>query len=156
MIELSLFSIVVCGIFNVLIGFVWYHPKVFGTYWMKASGISPETAEKGKKMMPVAVFCAFLAAMTIAWVLGFLGIAIGVYDWVGAVFDLALWVWLGFIAPILLGAVLWEGKPFKLYLVNSLYWLLALIVMSLVLFYGSVSPTPMQDEAHSQEASIAE
>ena len=33
----------------ILVGFVWYHQKVFGTAWMKAAGVSEESA-KGANM----------------------------------------------------------------------------------------------------------
>lgn len=36
-----------------LIGFVWYNPKVFGTAWMKEAGV---TMEDGKKMNMPLVF----------------------------------------------------------------------------------------------------
>ena len=36
-----------------LIGFIWYHPKVFGTTWMKAAGI---TEEDGKNANMALIF----------------------------------------------------------------------------------------------------
>jgi hypothetical protein len=33
-----------------LVGFVWYHPKVFGTMWMKTIGIVADESQKGNML----------------------------------------------------------------------------------------------------------
>ena len=43
------------------------------------------------------------------------------------------WNWLGFIAPVTLGSVLWEGKPWKLWVLNNSYQLLTLLLMGVIL-----------------------
>jgi hypothetical protein len=134
MFEISFWPILAAGIANLIIGFVWYHPKVFGTSWMRMANISPEAMERGKKRMPVVIIVAILAAMLAAYVMNHFGIAWGVYDWIGAV-ELAFWTWVGFVAPVMLGVVLWEGKPLKLFFVNSLYWLVSFVVMAVILFW---------------------
>ena len=144
MVEVSIWPILICGIAAVAISYIWYHPKLFGTYWLKASGITPEAAERGKKRMPFLILGGFLSAMLVAWVLNFVGIALGIFDWPGAILDLALWVWIGFVAPILFAPVLWEGKPFRLFLVNAGYWLVVLITMSMILLLGSQLLAPTQ------------
>ena len=119
-----------------LLGVLWYHPRTFGTAWMRMVNITPEMAEKGKRRMPLMALVGFLAAMLIAWVMSYVGVLLGVYDWFGAV-ELGFWCWLGFVAPTALGTVLWDQKPFKLYLINVLYWLVAFILMALVLVLGT-------------------
>jgi hypothetical protein len=136
MIEVTFWPIVAAGIANVLIGWIWYHPRVFGTTWMRLANVTPEMAERGKKMMPVSVIVSFLAAMLVAWAMNAIGVAFGIYDYVGAVVDLALWTWLGFVVPTTLGAVLWEQKPIKLYLINVSYWLVAIVAMAVILVIG--------------------
>jgi Protein of unknown function (DUF1761) len=39
------------GLIPLVVGSVWYNPKVFGTVWMKASGMTEEKAQSGN--MPV-------------------------------------------------------------------------------------------------------
>lgn len=99
---------------------------------MRMSNITPEMAERGKKRMPLMALIGLLASMLVAWVMSYLGVLFGVYDIVGAAV-LGVWCWIGFVAPVMLGAVLWEQKPFRLYLINSLYWLVSLVVMSVIL-----------------------
>lgn len=134
MIAVSFLPILFAGIANVAIGMIWYHPKVFGGMWMRLSNITPEMAERGKKRMPLMAIFGLIASMLIAWVMSYVGLALGIYDWVGAVFELAVWCWLGFVAPVMLGMVLWEQKPVKLYLINVLYWLVSFMVMAAILF----------------------
>lgn len=43
------------------------------------------------------------------------------------------WNWLGFVAPVTLGAVLWEGKHWKLWFLNNGYYLVTLLLMGAVL-----------------------
>lgn len=77
-------------------------------------------------------FIGLLAAMVVAYVMSYVSLAWGFYDWIGAL-ELGFWCWVGFIAPTMLGMVLWEQKPFKLYLINVLYWLVALLVMAQII-----------------------
>lgn len=41
--------------------------------------------------------------------------------------------WIGFIAPVTLGIVIYEHKSWKLWLLNNGYWLISLLVMGGVL-----------------------
>ncbi|MEK7092886.1 MAG: DUF1761 domain-containing protein [Patescibacteria group bacterium] len=122
------------GVANVIVGFIWYHPNVFGGTWIRFLNLTPEMTERGKKSMLVRVLVAFLASMVAAYVMRFIGVALGVYDWVGAV-TLGFSCWIGFVAPAMLGTVLWEQKPIRYYAIVSGYWLVAFIVMALVLLY---------------------
>ena len=132
MYEVTFFPIVVSGIVTVVIAFGWYHPKVFGSAWMRMTGITPEAAERGKKRMPVAVAAAFLASMLVAYVMNHFGITWGVFDVIGAI-ELGFWCWVGFVAPTMLGMILWDQKPVTLYLINTLYWLVAFVAIAITL-----------------------
>lgn len=134
MVGVDFFSILSAGIVSLVLGFVWYHPSVFGGAWTRMTNLSPEAVERGKKRMPIMAFFGLLAAMLIAYVMNYFGMAWGVFDVIGAI-ELGFWCWLGFVAPTMLGVVLWEQKSFKLYLINASYWLVALIAMAIVLVF---------------------
>ena len=51
---------------------------------------------------------------------------------VAGAWQLAFWIWLGFIATVMLGSVLWQGKPWKLYILNVAYQLVSLFAMAVV------------------------
>lgn len=128
----DLWPFVAAGAFNVVLGFIWYNPKVFGTAWMQMAGATPEMMERGKKRMPLSTGVAFLASVLIAYVMSYFAYAWGVFDWVGAL-ELGFWCWAGFTAPVLLGSVLWEMKPVKYYLINAGFWLVSFMGIALIL-----------------------
>lgn len=132
MIEVSLLKILASGIAAVILGFVWYHPRVFGSAWMRLVNMTPEMAERGKRRMILNVLLGALSSMLIAYVMVYIGIAWGFYDWIGALV-LGLWSWIGFVAPTMLARVLWEQSPFKLFLIDASYWLIAFVMIAMIL-----------------------
>jgi hypothetical protein len=105
-----------------VIGIVWYGP-LFGKQWMKLSGV-----KANKKDMVLRNLGGLLSAVLMAYVLStFVGLGLS-----GALL-IGFWIWLGFFATSSLGSVLWEGKSFKLYLINNGFNLLALLTMAAIL-----------------------
>ena len=86
--------------------------------------------------MPYMAIVALLAAMLVAYVMDYFGIAWGVYD-VPTAINLGVWCWAGFAAPTMLGMVLWEQKPVRYYLIVAGYWLVAFITIAIILVLGS-------------------
>lgn len=99
---------------------------------MRLTNITPDNAERGGRRKPAYTFIAFIAGLVAAYILNLLCIAWGVSDLAGAV-QLAFLIWLGFIAPPMLGSFLWDHKPFALFCINAGYWLVSLLVMALIL-----------------------
>ncbi len=129
---MHLLAILLAGAANVVLGMLWYNPRLFGSAWMRMINMTPEQAELGTKRMPLMAAIGFVAAVFMAWVLSVVQTAFGVYDVYGAL-DVGFWIWAGFVAPILLGVVLWEAKPVALYLINVLFWLISILSMSVIL-----------------------
>ena len=48
MLEINFPAVLLSALIPLLVGVIYYHPKVFGTLWMKAAGVSPE-AQKMRK-----------------------------------------------------------------------------------------------------------
>ena len=50
-----------------IVGFIWYHPKVFGTVWMKAEGLTEEQLKNGNmaKIFGLSFVFAFIASFMI-------------------------------------------------------------------------------------------
>lgn len=132
MFDVSFLPIFFSGVSAVVLGFVWFHPRVFGGLWIRLANLTPEQVEKGKKRMPVMALVAFLASMLSAYVMAFMLPLLVIPDTIGAI-EFAIWTWLGFVAPTMLGQVLWEQKSFALYLINALYWLVTFGVIALIL-----------------------
>jgi hypothetical protein len=45
--EMNFLSPVIAAFTTLLVGFVWYHPSVLGTVWIKEAGLTKEESEKG-------------------------------------------------------------------------------------------------------------
>ena len=60
-------ALVVASLSTLVVGFVWYHPKVFGTIWMKEIGMTEEKAKNSNMALTfgLSVVLAFLAAFFI-------------------------------------------------------------------------------------------
>ena len=129
-----LIPIVAAGIVSVLIGFFWYHPRIFGAAWMRMANLTPEIVEATRKSARARTFAALVASMVMASVLSYIEAALGVHDALGAVV-IGAWLWLGFIAPTLLDQVLWERRPTSPYFINSIYWLVSMLAMALIVTY---------------------
>jgi hypothetical protein len=44
-----------------VIGFIWYHPKVFGNIWMRLNGFTPDNMKKGN--MPIMFGATYLFSL---------------------------------------------------------------------------------------------
>jgi hypothetical protein len=134
-VSVSWVAILVASIASFIIGWIWYGP-LFGKTWMKLNKIGKkEIADAKKKGMAGMMILAFVGTLITAYVLDTFLWALGTTS-VGGALQLALWIWLGFIlATTVLGSVLWDNKPWGLFVLNGAYWLVTLEVLSLVLFY---------------------
>lgn len=132
MINVNLFAVLVAAVLNMLIGFVWYHPKVLGTQWMKLSGVTAKDIEAGKSQMGKTYGMMMVAALVMAFVLGkFIQMAGATTIASGAM--IGFWAWVGFVATVMLNTVMFEGRALKLYYLNVGYYFVAFLVMGAVL-----------------------
>ena len=63
--EINFLSLILAALSTLVIGFVWYHPKVFGTIWMKESGTTQEKMKGGNilSLLGVSLVYAFFIAL---------------------------------------------------------------------------------------------
>lgn len=59
------YAIVLAALSALVTGFIWYNPKVFGTAWMHAAGMTKEKLKAGNmvKIFGLAVLFAFMLAL---------------------------------------------------------------------------------------------
>lgn len=111
------------------IGYLWYSPKLFGPMWMKLSGIKMKKKPEGMWKTFVA---GLISNAVLAYVLA-LVLKVMEAETIGHGIFTGLLMWLGFMATISLGMVLWEKKPFKLYILNNAHNLIMMAVMGALL-----------------------
>ncbi len=125
-------AVLVAAALQMVLGFLWYSPMLFGNLWMKLCGMKPSDMDKHKGEMPKSAVLGFLAAIVMVFILAQVIGYTGAKTLMDGVLS-AFWMWLGFVATVLAGSVLWEGKPVKLYLLNAGYYLVTLGISGAVL-----------------------
>jgi len=123
-------AILVSAVILWLLGAVWYSPALFAKPWMAMVKLDP--AQKNSKSMITGMISSFVLDIVLAFVLDH------VLQWSGAdTFGLGALVgfimWLGFIAAPALPQGIYEGRPFKLFAINTGYMLIGLMILGGVL-----------------------
>ncbi len=131
-------AILACGVMAVVLGMLWFGP-LFGKAWMRTLGKEmpgPEERKAAGAAMMKSALIAFVFAMVMAYVmahsLAFAFAFMGEGGVSGALMG-AFWNWLGFMLPVVLGAVLWEQKPWKWFFITAGYYLAQLALMAVIL-----------------------
>ena len=129
-------AVFVCGVVSMIIGFLWYGP-LFGKQWAALMNFDMEKmmATKGKGMGKLYTI-TFVGSLVMAFVMAHSMIFASAYlhiDGIAAGLQGGFWNWLGFVAPVTLGTVLWDGKPWKLWILNNGYWLVLLLADGVIL-----------------------
>ncbi len=52
-------AIIVAALVPMVIGFIWYHPKVFGSIWMRESGMTEEKTKQGNMFLKLGLSLFF-------------------------------------------------------------------------------------------------
>ncbi len=133
MISLNLLAILVAALSNIALGMYWYSPAGFGKQWMHDAGLDEEKMKKGgQKMMLAAMACGLITSVILAYVLSLVLYTFEAQT-VTEALQVAFTMWLGFIATIGFGVVIWEMKPVRLFIITSGFWLISLGIMSTIL-----------------------
>ena len=141
-VPINYLAVIVSTIASMALGFVWYGP-LFGKQWAGLMGWTKESMmdmnahlkDRGLSMNKIYAIQA-VGSLIMAFVLSHALVFASTYlheSGVSAGLQTGFWNWLGFVAPVTIGVVLWEGKPWKLWFLLSGYWLVNLLVMGVIL-----------------------
>jgi len=117
-------AILVSALILWILGAVWYSPALFARPWMAALNIVPGP----KKGLATGMVSSFIGDLLVAFVL------LHVILWSGASTFLAgafvgLLCWLGFIVATQFPQGIYEGRPPKIFAINSGYWFVGLLII---------------------------
>jgi Protein of unknown function (DUF1761) len=104
---------------------------LFGKQWMELSGMSP-AGPTHTTIHAWKVFIDVVREFVVIYVLAGLVNGLGIVNWRGAL-SLGFWVWLGFPVQMLVGASLWDNKPWALDLIHAGDWLIKMLLIALIL-----------------------
>lgn len=118
MFPLNYWAIVVAGLVNFFIGFM-FHGPLFGKLWMKLANIKPTGKEKFSDMVPQMIK-NLLVNILFAYVLATVYLFATTSPLMGGSGALngmvcAFWVWLGFVFTTTSIEVIWMGRSPKLW-----------------------------------------
>lgn len=125
-------AVVVAAVVNMVLGFLWYSPMLFAKQWMELSGISAKDMEAKKSGMNKTYVLMFVGALVTMYVLSMFVHFTGANTYMTGA-KTGFWAWLGFVAPMMLSGMLFEGQPFKLYAIKTGYHLVSLLVAGAIL-----------------------
>ncbi len=61
---MNIYVLILAALIPMVVGFIWYNPKVFGNAWMQASGMTDEKVKSGNMLaiMGISLVLSFLLA----------------------------------------------------------------------------------------------
>ncbi len=129
--NINFVATIIAALGSWIIGTLWYSPILFGNTWSKLSKIDPKKMDMKKEMPKIAslgLLSAFVSAAVLGMLLDMTGSTTAIEGMI-----IGFWVWLGFAATTLVNGVLYEKKPWSLYVINSGYLLVAYTAMGAIL-----------------------
>lgn len=151
--EINFLAILAAALSTLVVGFIWYNPKVFGTIWMRETGMTEEKAKTANmvKTFGLAILFAFMLSfilqMLVIHQFGALGMTGGdptlakpsyhafMADYGDAFRTFKHGAFHGVIAgifialPIIGTNALFEMKSWKYILINAGYWIVNFTIM---------------------------
>src|SRR5438132_6448993 len=113
-------AVVVATVVALVIGFIWYSPRVFGNRWMAYLGTTQ--AQLGNPG-PTGMLVGVVASLINAWALAVLALNLGGKSVTDGVL-LGVLAWLGFMATITAAQISFEKKSWGLWVLNNAHNLL--------------------------------
>ena len=153
----NFYAILAATLVSLVVGFVWYNPKVFGTIWMQETGMTDEKAQKGNmlKIFGLTIVYSFLISFMLS---GMVIHQVGALGMTGGDESIALPSYAAFMAdygnafrsfqhgalhgfltgvlfvlPITAINSLFEQKSWKYILVTGGFWVVTLTIMGAII-----------------------
>jgi len=115
-----------------VLGAIWFHPKVLGNTWMKGAGL---TEEQVNKLDPLAMVGGLVMACVLAWAASKYASHTeeGMSQFVHGAFH-GFMPAITYVAPVLVSKGLFEKKNIAWILIGVVYWVLAISVLSGIVY----------------------
>lgn len=134
--EINWLAVILATVSTMVVGSIWYTPKVFGTWWENAARV--ETKSNAVVAIVITVVVSFVSA----WVLA--GAAAIAQEFYGGSFlsntvVTAIILWAGFTAARFITHDAFENRPRMLTLLNISHELVTFLVMALIIGLFGIS-----------------
>ncbi|BDZ63589.1 DUF1761 domain-containing protein [Agromyces mangrovi Wang et al. 2018] len=129
--EINYWAVLLATLSTMVVGSIWYTPKVFGNYWMRVAKVEPD----GKGAVG-AIIATLLVSFVSSWVLA--GATVIAWHFYGGSFLVnalvtALILWAGFTAARFITHDAFERRPAGLTTLNIAHELVTFVVMAVII-----------------------
>ena len=124
-------AVLVAAVVAFVMGGLWYSPLLFGRAWAKLRGLNLSDSDAAK-MRPAEILAELVRGLVVAVVLAGFVVHLGIVNWQGAI-ALGLAVWFGFQATSIVGSVIHEHYPIRLFAIHTGDALAKTLVMAVIL-----------------------
>ena len=151
-------ALIVAALIPMILGFIWYNPKVFGNAWMKAADMTDEKIKGGNMgvifgvSLVLSLFLAMSMQSLVIHQMHLMSLVLGdtsaeTATWLSNAMESygnnfrtpqhgafhGFFAGVVFVLPVLGTNALFERKGFKYILVNVGYWTLTLMIMGAII-----------------------
>jgi hypothetical protein len=123
--QINHWAVLVSALILWVLGAAWYSPALFAKPWMAALDIVPTGPKKG---LALGMVSSLIGDLLVALVLVHFVLWSGAASYAEGAF-IGFLSWLGFFAATQFPQGIYEGRPFRLFLINEGYWLVGLVVI---------------------------
>jgi hypothetical protein len=123
--DINLAAVVVAWIVHIVLGLLWFQPKLFGNEWSKLTG---QDLKPSSTWIVPGIIGHLLMILVLVILIkltnaqnGLSGVLIGIMAWIG------------FIVPMEIGELIWEKNPYRLFLIRIGNQLLGIAVSAYIL-----------------------
>jgi hypothetical protein len=131
--EINYIAVILATLSSMIVGSIWYTPKVFGNYWMRVADVTP-SGKASDAVRPIII--TVIVSFVTAWVLA--GAAYISWDFYGGSFLVntlvtALILWAGFTAARFITHDAFDGRPTGLTVLNVAHELVTIVIMAVII-----------------------
>jgi hypothetical protein len=118
-------AVLVSALILWLLGATWYSPALFAKPWMAALSIVPDGPKNG---LAIGMIASFIGDLLVSLVLLHVILWSGASTYLTGAF-IGFLCWLGFFAATEFPQGIYEGRPVRLFAINTGYWLVGLLII---------------------------
>lgn len=132
-VSINYWAVLAALVSSMVVGSIWYTPRVFGKLWINLAKVDMKK-DKGTVFKPIAItlVVSFLTAYVLAHVT-FLSNHFFRNSFLQDALSTAFWLWLGLTAARFITHDVFEGRPWKLTLLNISHEFVTIMLMGLII-----------------------
>lgn len=127
-VDIDFITVILAALVSMGVQAIWYSSLLFGEVWKQEHQVQTRSKRRSGWNWAFVALLSWISAFFLALLLAFLGATStldGIY--------VAIGLWLGFVVPVLLYPVIWVKPSWKLFGIDSLFWLINFISMGAIL-----------------------